>query len=571
MAADQLGDEYTGYEYRAYLTANEYMKRYENYVYDDYILNIIENLALADIYSAAAETFDFVSDIMNYMDEGISIVSGNLDPYSLLISFTIEAAAVPVYDRIDLIADYSNVYFWKERSDQKHVIMLISLARNIIANYETIDREINNAEAGPILIETIEMLLQANSLFYANVVEWDQSTEKRSYQLIELDGKDAKDENFVSPTQTEYDEVITKLLPDSTQKLSNWKVNYDSILSDIENDLVIVENTYLSVPGINEFNSTLDDLSLDIGQSNIEPVPYMGVAVEELAFVNNTPNEITNLNLTIIDGDGLDFAVQSSEITVESGSSASFVFNVSANETGELQRRVKIKVNWQRSGKQYSKLFVIPIQACLPVELVYVAPDQKIYEQGDSVSLTYYFNSFLNKVISVKTELYTHDELVSSSLNQSIDLSPNGHNKLLTEISIPESAPSGFYTVKLKLSSIQIYVLILIQEDSFVFFPKYVDGNMNDVDWSDITIVTASEDEEIAKRLSSALENAEILYYIDPQSGEELTAGELLPVMQTDNLILLGGHLSNLLSNLLSITGKFNLINGLNQEMHQFI
>ena len=134
--------------------------------------------------------------------------------------------------------------------------------------------------------------------------------------------------------------------------------------------------------------------------------------------------------------------------------------------------------------------------------------------------------------------------------DQNISITKDGMNKVDLQAPLPANGMVGFYEIQNEIVFDGSESIVYSSPRLFTVMPHQIAGNISQFDFDNCAIVTSLGDEEIAGRLSSALNSAQIL----PIEG--LTAGELLPVMQRNNLILLGGHISNELVNELINLGK---------------
>ena len=132
------------------------------------------------------------------------------------------------------------------------------------------------------------------------------------------------------------------------------------------------------------------------------------------------------------------------------------------------------------------------------------------------------------------------DEHVIGNVNFEVDSTASSLSWV-----VPSTALSGTYNLHMELESGSSWT----EARTFTVLPG-LSGNLAGLRQDHVAVVGGSGDEEICRRLSVALRNAPILV------TDGLTAGELLPIMQRNDLVLVGGYVVNPLVEELVRLGK---------------
>lgn len=557
--ADKIGDEFVGVEYRSYLAANEYLKRYESGIYDDEILENIQELATTSQY--AADTLTGLNNAAEWLNYGYPIIKSlvdNTDPMPMFFTKSaLIVAAIPLTEFLDRTEEYVNIGYWRERSEFKHLLMLNLLANHISKTYSMIDHEIPLTGSQKNVINEIDKLLKAISLFEANLHEWDLSAKIRNYQLLHLDNKQKVEKYQVA--QEDYEIMEQYLYPDSLSSVQAWDTRDDSFISDYHTDLDRVDAGYQIILNIASFINLEDQLLINWGSSIIKPVPYSSSSLNSLMIRNNSNADITGVSLSVIDSDGLDISITSGSQNIAAWGNRSFAFSARPATYDKSDRKTKFRVNWVSGGIPRSQEVIIPIQVTIPFQIPYVRPGKASYEVGETCALDIFINALEDATLTIRPRIYrgglegyTYPPDRTTAIDfgdRSVSVTRSGSNQVHVEAAIPANALSGFYTIEIEMSYADDTLTFSLPR-LFSILPHVISGSISGFNYVNCTIITSVNDEEIASRISSALNNVEVL----PIEG--LTAGQLLPIMQRNNLILIGGHISNELVNELIRLGK---------------
>lgn len=292
--------------------------------------------------------------------------------------------------------------------------------------------------------------------------------------------------------------------------IGSWKYSMGLINAKRFNNLSI--NKELFDPLVINYNQTksfsiyFENLgSSSISSVQVEVAPNKYLTINNSGTINDIPsgsNSVYNLNIT-------------APATLD-------------NNQAPVVTDIELNINWIEDNTPVTRKFVIPVQILSTVYEFSVKSNKEIYFEGDQVNLNFNINSDVSVTIE--------PSLVANNLNSYKLKSFVASNNDQLNWVVPTNAPKGIYDFTFNgydASSTKIINNFKI-DDAFIVLPD-IAGDIENFDFSSVTIISPKADDEIATRLHDAIENSQLLH------TEGLTAEQLLPAMQEDNLILVGG------------------------------
>lgn len=444
----------------------------------------------------------------------------------VISDLTLSFAAERIKKNIDANIDMEANEWLLVNSLQEHIQMLTRMSNEISVSFERISNSSNIYEVEKELIK-LPIQLQ---LYYGN---YNEALFSQIYRTENI----SDDLNLYNFKFTDND--FNPLVDEETE----FAQFYDDFKSGITNDFNELKSIYQSTNNsYSELGIPLSNseayVEFDLENSIIEPVLIGNPTIEYISIENIKDQAINISSITSNCGQEFSITAINYPTSIEPGNSEIFEIEITQlnNDlsTTEIRNTCSLLLSGTMNNTTFEDLVVFDFKVAPSFETISLTTDKGNVRPNESFELTAHINSAQAGYIDI---LAIDKNENSHVLAQGISIN-SGNNIITTPCVIPNTYTCGSYDLKIifnnENASISYRALRVI--------PETIEGDdVSGFDFNNVSIISSSSDFEIAERLTSAIPNSQILF------TEGLTAGDLLPAMHSDNLILVGGDQVNIL------------------------
>ncbi|MFC1715299.1 cohesin domain-containing protein [Candidatus Poribacteria bacterium] len=538
FGSDVAGDQFLVSERGAMLRAIAFLEGEDAAMA---VLNeLIHRQELSAQWDQAGDDFGTISNYVGIAGLIYSATSVK-STYDLLKHWadTIQVFAVenPTNEYLSFKMDEKAIKARMKESTIYHFRMLARLARRIAREYRELDNAKLEQSPKSELGKNLAELLTAIKHYKDIDNEQNYSSYKRARVWREAGSRQAR---------AEYSEQ------DIADQRRAWSDKYNDYEAFVDEWLDIQADYDLYSSALEQTLNDLHGIKLEEGsniiltQRNLDkPLPLGYTAHEVLRIKNNTGSAVSDITIEKADTDtsGISVTIPTRISSLDAGEEANVNAQITAPidiDTNNPFVTIPFRIGWIQNSKALFYTTTLTIRLEPPFSIHNILTDKTSYLKGESVRMAVSISSHVNEALIARPKVVFGDQFEDFLSGAFVNLSPDAKTEFELSWTVPNSdlVPYGNYSLNFLLDgSVDVSMNI---DRVFTIFPP-IEGDITQFGFENCSIVTSLGDEEIANRLSDALGEVKIL----PIEG--LTAGELVPVMREDNLILLGGHIANIL------------------------
>jgi len=526
----KLEDEYYLIERAHYFTAKRFLEfehsdQTEALVYSNLITAYQSNGINAEDIAQALTAIGTISSGISGAANNIKYLETTLPDISNIAASVIAEGSSRLIDW--RMSQYKNDYLFTLALNDHHTI-LESLSKETKQAYILLNSSTDfSCEEVQKAYDRLPFLIAFYRLCYMELAS-NKRFEKLSSEAIKEELSFLVNQYDVTPFSIEKQqaESIGVSEQDSIQAYHNYRNDLITSLVNAYDVMIDVNKIVGNFISIENNQSIFDDVYLG-GQSDYSVI---------LKNLSNYPININDINITPTSG--INVINFSPPTNIEPNSIENLGFTLDLMNTDESQltseNNLVISISYSVNGEYFQDSFKLKLRVMPSIFIKATTNGESLCHKGESKSFKIETDAKFSGAVVFKTvDFYGNEYTVS---NFSV---PTGFSTRDIIWDIPALIKNGPYTAKFEINSVNKEYIWKYQR-VFSILPDLT-GDFGGFDFSNCSIITSDEDEEIARRISLVFENS-LIYYTDG-----LTAGELLPLMQNDNLILIGGHEANLL------------------------
>lgn len=452
---------------------------------------------------------------------------------STIASLTLSFMAQEFNKTVDYQIDVENNEYLLQVSVYQHQQMLIRLSAQIAKTYDRIPSSNDPSDA----IECMGELPILLDLYY---LVYEEGLYSQTTRAAKLPNSGSKVYDF-------------KYLPQDLNPLSQEQSATTSFRQGVEAKI----SSYALLVQATQDNASksyvalgvlLDDQNVfvqNFGASVIPSIVPGRTSTQSLSIKNLKSAAATITSVVPVSSDLYSTVISSFPATIAAGGigtislSVGTATNIDWNRTNS-SNPVFIQIQGSVGSDQF--LQVVDLNESIRPEtaLKDIALTKGVATIGEQVPMTIFVSSLVTAQVSVYAISRTGAEYLVANLT----VQPTDTQVGLTW-TVPSTVPKGAYSMEGRLSTGLKFRFSRVLR----VLPQFT-ADMSQFNFTNTTIVTSAVDDTIAQRISKALGNASILY------TQSLTSAQLLQAMEQNNLLLIGGYLSNPLVDDLIYRGK---------------
>ncbi|MHC1708032.1 MAG: carboxypeptidase regulatory-like domain-containing protein [Bacteroidales bacterium] len=289
-------------------------------------------------------------------------------------------------------------------------------------------------------------------------------------------------------------------------------------------------------------NNLKNDLDFDKPNSNMPNCKYGETQTFNLKFKNLGLNVLSNISFSNEGTDNLyaNFSGIPFQVPPLSDFTVNYTINIPEfinDRKNAISRTNLIRVEWNEGQELFSQIIPIEFNINSDFHEITIESDKELITVGENIQFEANINA--EAYIKFKPTLVL-EEFPSYEIPLNIFIDQN--NLTFSWTPSISGTPKASYAIKLECFDANNNKILddLFFNHSVTVLP-IIEGDISNFDFNAVHIITSQNpsDAEISQRLSEFMPNSDITY------TEGLSAGELLELMQQDNLLLIGGHMAN--------------------------
>ncbi len=551
LSSDLIGDEFIVDEHQSWLNGIAFL--FGDEAAQANLDSLTQRRALADRWDQAGATFEDIANAISITGivAGAARIEHMHQLYLWLGNLGHKAfIETPMAEDLEYHMDLDCIKNRIEYSKHSHFMMLQWLSASLSSLYDELGQkfisESSADEFGRLLVE----IALARKLFLENKNELAYSVYKRAKTWAQLGSEQAAFEYLGSDIEmlhaewtarfNEYVALTNQL--DVTQELCD---SYSATAELSYDELGVPYYSPVDIRLSNENNAA----ELCVGSDNSV----------ELMATNLSDEELTSIELSLASSDSTGIAIFPCSIaSIPPNSSVVITCNVqfpmSAITPEDYIISPEVVFEYEKGGISYERRTRLQFRLTLPIVIYEVKPNKLFPDPSESLDVDGYILSNVQGLISITPIVYFRESFSQTLPTITVNVQVNQKTPFYFAWTAPDAtAPKGTYSIRFILQ----YGSEQFESDFpvFVYMLPRATGDLAAFDMANAAIVTPNADYEndgIAKRVQAAFDIPdERVLLLDG-----LTAEELLPIMRRNNLILVGGHIANILVDDLISRGK---------------
>ncbi len=535
-ASDGIGDQFLVYEHIAYIKAFAYLNQENETAGQEALEKFSRMAALAEGWEGAGESFEDISDAVEYVETAAGILFLPVKEVPKHVAGTLSKRVFNA--TIDCKMDIDSIKLRMDFSRDSHLAVMQQLASDLAKKYENAKQMKGSNNHTDSFVRLIMELALANELYFENKTELVWSIKMRAEKWSEYPGKKQAPYEYIGSDKVSLDNGFNNCnsqYETFQQSRSAFVSEYDELADKMHgsyDELIVEQTAQVFVKFNNEEGS---------------PKEFIYGTSDNVSFTvkNIGESNINQFSMNPVSGGGALLALGSvSNLSIGAGQSITFSCPVEyiGSET-ELERvlSAEVRINYTMNGEAHERYTYLHFEPITPVSIGEIVVEKGVVFPGETVIFDVWLYAATPGTVTVVPAIMYEDNPLQLLSSQQVYLPAEDKQKVSFSWTMPAGAAIGDYGLRFDVGFIG--TALRFYSPKFVHnLPEKPEGVV-DFNFDNAAIVTHNADENIAKRVQAAfnIPNERVLYL------EGLTAGELLPIMERNDFILIGGHEANLL------------------------
>ena len=542
-ASDGIGDQYIVDEHVSYIKAIAYL---ENETSAQETLERFSQMeALANGWEDAGQSFGDISDAVGHVETAASVAMLGVTEIPKAVVGSISNR---VFDTsIDWKMDIDSIKLRMDFSRASHLRIMQKLVSDLSNKYENAYQIRNNHSKADTFARLMMEIALANELYLENKAELAWSIKTRAEKWSQYPGKMEAPYEYINSDKI----TLNNDFNNCNNQYKNFQQSKSTFATEYDNLANIMHSSYDDILPEKNFQ-----VFVKFSNEEGSPEEFIYGTTEEttLTVKNLGENNISNFSMSQVSANGSVLSIGSiSDINIGAYQSISFSCPVEyIGDENELERilSAEVRINYTINNVSYERNANLYFEPITPVSVGEILVEKGVIFPTEITNFDVWLYSATSGTATITPTIMYEDIPIKLLSSQQLYLPAEDKQKVSFSWMMPTDVAIGDYGLRFDVA---------FAGTNFRFYsPKFVHNlpigpdNMNDFDFNNAAIVTHNNDENIAKRIQAAfnIPNERVLYL------EGLTSGQLVPIMERNDLILIGGHEANMLVDQLVYLGK---------------